>query len=174
MSHIHAMTQNARGTEAFAAIDFTSGYSQLSSKQDSQHLNASMTSDGVMQTIKTTQGGCTCVTCVETCYSVLWEYLFAWLDDFIIFHRTEDALLRVLQNFFELSLQKNVIVSLLKLTCFSKEIKWWGRKIDASKNILDPAKYARIYDANELHKAGELCQYVHGLTWMRFSIPRFS
>lgn len=47
-----------QGAQAFAAIDLTSGYWKLSMDQDSLHLRAFGTLDGVVQPIRTTQVGC--------------------------------------------------------------------------------------------------------------------
>lgn len=56
--HIDAVLQDMRGAEAFAAIDFTSGYWQLRMHPDSQHSHALMTPDGVMLPTGTMQGKC--------------------------------------------------------------------------------------------------------------------
>lgn len=107
-------------------------------------------------------------------YSDLRENLLAWLDDFALSDCTEDGLLRILRRTFELSLKHNLTIILSKSTLFPKEIQWWGRKTDASEVIMDPSNYQQIHDAEETRTAGELCQYVHCIAWMRSAIPRYS
>lgn len=58
MPHIDVVLQEVRGSEAFEAMDFTSGYWQLPMDPDSQPLHAFMTHNGVMQPTRITIGGC--------------------------------------------------------------------------------------------------------------------
>lgn len=58
MPQIEAELSDMRGADAFASIDFCSGYWQLPLHVDSQPLHSFMTTDGVLQPTRTTQGGC--------------------------------------------------------------------------------------------------------------------
>lgn len=178
MPHIDAVLQDVRGSEAFAAIDFTSGYWQLPMDPDSQPLHSFMTPDGVMQPTRTTQGGCNSAAnfqaCVEPCFSELRENLLAWLDDFALHNQTEHGLLRVISRFLDICAEYRLVVSLPKSTFFAKEIRWCGRIIDATGVTMDPENYEGIRNASEPSNAAELCQYVHCAAWMSNAIPRFA
>lgn len=58
MPNIEAELNDTRGSKAFAAIDFCSGYWQAPLHPESQPLFAFMTPDGVVMPTRTTQGGC--------------------------------------------------------------------------------------------------------------------
>lgn len=80
----------------------------------------------------------------------------------------------MLRKFFELFLDQNIVISLVKSTFFTKEIKWCGENIDSSGITLDTSNYERISDVIEAHTAGELCQFVQCISWMRSAVPRLS
>lgn len=125
MPHIDVVLQGVRGAQAFAAIEFTFGYLQLSMHPDRQYLHAFMTPNSVMQPTRTTQGGCNTasnfLSCVEPCYSGLREHLLDWLDDFALFERTKNGLFCVLERFLQLSADHNLFIALPKSTFFCKK-----------------------------------------------------
>lgn len=57
MPHIDASLAEIGGATLFAGIDFCSGYWQLPLHGDSQHYHAFMTVNGIVQPMRTTQGG---------------------------------------------------------------------------------------------------------------------
>ena len=178
MPHIDAVLSELRGATVFAGIDFCSGYWQLPLHPESQHLHAFMTPNGVVQPTRTTQGGCNSAAnfqaSVEPCFASIRKHILAWLDDFAIHGKTELELLEVLQAFFDICRDRNLIVSLPKSTLFAKSIRWCGRYIDTNGVRMDPANFSALINASEPVNAAELSQYVHALTWMANVIPRFA
>lgn len=69
-----------------------------------------MSSDGILQPTRTTQGGCNCdanfQVCVEPCYENLRDHLLAWIDDFALYANDESQILDVLEELFRISQQK--------------------------------------------------------------------
>ncbi len=65
-----------------------------------------MTPDGVFMPTRTTQGGCNYAANfqekVEKCFVELKESVKAWFDDFMLYIRDEEHLLRILRRFFEI------------------------------------------------------------------------
>lgn len=145
---------------------------------ESEHLHAFKTSDGVMQPTHTAQGGCNSAAnfldCVEPCFAELRAHMLAWLDSFSLHAKDEKGLLEVLERFMSIFEEQNMVVSLLKSTLFSKNLKWCGRVIDSHGVRLDPSNFSGMRDADESMMASELCQYLYFLTWMRNAIQRFS
>lgn len=72
---------------------------------------------------------------VPNCFSELEESFKVWLDDYILFTKSENELLKNLCRFFELCRDRNLIMSLTKLWFFLNEAKWCGR-ISNEKGIL--------------------------------------
>lgn len=146
--------------------------------EQSQHLHAFMSADGVVQPTRTTQGGCNSASnfqqCVEPCFAELRENLLAWLDDFVLQNREEDALLDTLQRFMEICASRNLVVSITKSRFFASQVKWCGRIINSENVRLDPSSISGLRNAHEPITAAELCQYLHAATWMANAIPRFA
>ncbi len=71
---------------------------------------------------RTTQGGCNSAENfeekVEQCFLELKDSLKPWLDDFMLYARDEEHLLRILRRFFEVCRTRRVIVSLPKSEFF--------------------------------------------------------
>lgn len=178
MPHIDSVLSDVRGAGAFATMDFCSGYWQLPLHEDSQHLHAFMTPDGVMQPTRTTQGGCNSAAnfqaCVEPCFSELRENLLAWLDDFALHGRTETDVMNTIARFLAICRQHNLVISLPKSTFFATSIRWCGRILDAKGVRMNPENYEGVRDAQEPQTASELCQYLHCMAWMASSIPLFA
>lgn len=178
MPHIDAVLTELQGARAFANIDFCSGYWQLPLHEDSQHLFSFMTTNGVVQPTRTTQGGCNSApnfqACVEPCFQQLRKHILAWLDDFIVHEVEEEKLLNVLEVFFAICVERNLVISIAKSRFFTRTVKWCGRVIDKAGITLDPACISGLTDMKTPRTAAELCQYVHAMTWMANSIPRFA
>ena len=178
MPNIEAELADARGAKAFAAIDFCSGYWQAPLHPDSQPLFAFMTPEGVVMPTRTTQGGTNSAANfqekVAECFAELRENFKAWIDDFIIFAKDEKHLLHILRRFFEICRSRNLIVSLLKSDFFLTEATWCGRIIDANGVRFNPSNLSGLKNCEFPRNAGELCEYVHGVSWISTSIPRFA
>ncbi len=108
--HIDTVLSDLRGAQAFATIDFCSGYWQLPLHENSRPLHAFMTTDGIVQPNRTTQESCNSAAnfqaCVEPCFTGLRQNLLDWLDDFAIYAEDEVSLLTVLRRFLTICREK--------------------------------------------------------------------
>ncbi len=158
------------------ALTFCSGYWQLPLHPESQPLFAFMTPVGVVMPTRTTQGACNFAANfqekVEQCFLELKDNLKAWLDDFMLYARDEEHLLRILRRFFEIC--RRLIVSFPKSDCFLNEVLWCGRLIDKHGVRFNLSNISALKDAEPPCSAAELCEYVHGLSWISNSISRFA
>ncbi len=98
----------------------------------------------------------------------------AWIDDFMLYVRDEEHLLRILRRFFEICRTRRFIVSLQKSNFFLDEVSWCGRLIDKGGVLLNPNNISGLKDSEPPRTAAELCEHVHGLSWISNSIPRFA
>ena len=178
MPNIDADLAETRGATVFAGIDFCSSYWQASLHQESQRLFAFMTPDGVVMPTRTPQGACNSAANfqekIEQCFADLRDNFRAWLDDYFIFAMNEEELLRILRRFFEICRDRNLIVSLPKSSFFLEEVTWCGRLIDASGVRFNPKNLSGLQHCDSPQSAAELSEYVHSVTWVSSSIPRFA
>lgn len=178
MPNIDAELSDARGAAAFAGIDFCSGYWQAPLHPDSQPLFAFMTPDGVVMPTRTTQGGCNSTANfqekIEQCFMELRENFKAWLDDFMLFAKNEDQMLKILRRFFEICRNRRLIVSLPKSDFYLKEVLWCGRLINKDGVKFNPKNLSGLQNCDNPRTASELCEFVHGVSWISSTIPRFA
>lgn len=178
MPNIEVELADVKGSTAFASIDFCSGYWQAPLHPDSQPLFSFMTPNGVVMPTRTTQGGTNSAANfqekVSECFAELREDFKAWIDDFMIYARDEAHLLRILRTFFKICRKHRLIVSLPKSDFYRKESEWCGRIIDAKGIRFNPKNISGLQDCDPPRTAGELCEYVHGISWISASIPRFA
>lgn len=175
MPHIDSELADLLGCLFFAEIDFCSSYWQLPLAEICQAFFAIMTPRGVVQPTRTTQGGCNSAAnfqqVVEPCFAALRDNLKAWLDDFILYSRSEEGHLQLLRSFLEICRERNLKISLPKTVFFAQEIKWCGRLIDGKGFSYDPANWEALKSTSLPINASELCQFVHGASWVSASIP---
>lgn len=175
LPHIDSELHDVRGSRIFASIDFCSGYWQLPLIEESQQLYSFMTPHGVVQPTRTTQGGCNSAANfqqhVEPRFAELRDNLKAWLDDFLLYSKTELDHLSILRRFFDICRKRNLFISLKKTAFFSNSIKWCGRIIDSDGYRMEPANWETLRTASVPMTADELCQFVHGAIWVSETIP---
>ncbi|MEM1369511.1 MAG: reverse transcriptase family protein, partial [Cyanobacteria bacterium P01_H01_bin.15] len=178
MPNIDAELVDTRKAKRFALIDFCSSFWQAPLDPDSQAFYAFMAANGVVMPTRTPQGGCNSAANfqekVEPCFIELRDHYKAWLDDFLIFAESEDQLLQILRRFFEICRTRRLIISLPKSEFFLTKAQWCGRIIDEHGVRFNPKNISGIMNSNAPLTAGELCEYVHAVSWMSSSIPRFS
>lgn len=178
MPNIEAELADARGSTAFASIDFCSGYWQAPLHPDSQPLFAFLTPHGVVMPTRTTQGGTNSAGNFQEkladCFVELQDNFKAWLDDFMLFAEDEAHLFKLLHRFLEICRFRNLFVSLPKSSFFLREAAWCGRIIDADGVRFNPSNLSGLQNCDLPRTAAELCEYVHGISWIATSIPRFA
>ena len=92
----------------------------------------------------------------------------------MLYARDEEHLLCLLRRFFEICRTRRLIVSLPKSDFFLNEVPWCSRLIDKHGVRFNPSNISGLKDAEPPCTAAELSEYVHGLSWISNSIPRFA
>ena len=148
MPDINNELSDVNDSKCFPGIDFCSGYWQLPMEENSQPLHAVMTSRGVVQPTRTTQGAINSAANfqqkVEPCFSDLRDNFKAWIDDFLLYTKDEKQMMALLRRFFEICCERNLVISLPKSKNFSNSIKWCGRIIDGDGYRYDPANFEAL------------------------------
>lgn len=116
-------------------------------------LHALVTTEGVVEPMRTAQGGCISAAnlqaCVEPSFSEIRKHLLVWLDDFDAHADDAAQLLVVLEKFFAICRERNLKVSIPKSTFFAMAIKWCGRILDYGGVTMDPEMYNSLLTAEE-------------------------
>ena len=178
MPNIEAELHDTRHATVFCLIDFCSGYWQAPLHPDSQRLFAFMTPEGVVMPTRTPQGGCNSAANfpekIGECFSELRDHIKAWIDDYMLFARDENELLKILRRFFEICRERNLFISLPKSSFFLRKVTWCGRVISESGIRFNPKNFSGLENCDTPRTAAEICQYVHCITWVSMNIPKFA
>lgn len=137
-----------------------------------------MTTKGIVQPTSTTQCGCNSAqkfqACVEPFFEEFLKQTLAWIDEFFIHSNSKDSLLDVLERFFHICTNHNLVISISESRFFTKMVKSCGLILDYHGVKLDLASIKGLLNASSPRTTDKLCQYVHAMTWMGNSIPRFA
>lgn len=178
MPNIRAELAEARRVKAFIAIDLCIGYREAPLHRDSQPLSAFMIPDSVVMPIRTTQGGTDSAVDLQErvadCFAELRENFEASIDDFILFAKNEEHLLQILRRFFAICRNQSAVLGFSMSEFFPAEATWCGRTIDVEGVRFIPKTLSGLRNCDILRSAGELCQYVNGVSLISSSIPRFA
>lgn len=177
MPHLDREMQDFSGSTCFACLEFCSGYWQLPLHPDSFSACGFICPDGVYSSTRVLQG-LTNATAhfqskVEPFFAELIANMKAWLDDFNLHSRDERTILALLERFFEICSEHNLILSAKKCVFFTNEIKWCGRVVNMDGFSMDQSKSEALAAIEKPQSAGELCEFIHCLHWMSISIPNF-
>ena len=88
--------------------------------------------------------------------------------------KTDFELLGLLRRFFEICRKRRLVISLPKSDFFPTTVTWCGSLIDKDGITFNPQNLSGMRDASVPHTAAELCEYVHGVSCISTSIPRFA
>ena len=92
----------------------------------------------------------------------------------MLYARDEEHLQYLLRRLFQICRTRRLIVSLPKSDFFLNKFPWCDRLIDKHGVCFNASNISGLKDAEPPCTAAELCEYVHGLSWISNSIPRFA
>lgn len=75
-------------------------------------------------------------------------------------------MLTLLQRFFQICTQRNLVITLPKSNIFAKWINWSGRINDGDGYCYGPATYEALKSTVEPTNAADSCQLINASTWM--------
>lgn len=107
-------------------------------------------------------------------FGFIGHYLKAWLDDFILYAKTEEELMQVIDNFLEIWGTKNLNFSAKTSSLFAKLVKWCDMIISEAGTNMDPRNLDGLLKVTTPKTSGEVPQFVQCAKWMVQCIPEFS
>ena len=181
MPHLDVEMSKLAGSSIYATFDLSSGYWQLELKDSSQECQSFITPDGVFTPTRVLHGTTNAVVHLQSAMQgvllsqpQLAESLLVWLDDCLLYSKTEEEHLKYLRMFFQLCRDYNLKLNPLKCRLFAKEINWCGRVLSSTGIRFDPRRIQGLKDMKEPSNGSDLQQFVCALNWMRTCIPEFS
>lgn len=90
-------------------------------------------------------------------------------------HAASDGdLTELLEKFLKLCNKRRLYVIISKSTFYLKKTSWCERMIDAKGVWFDPRNVSGLTGKKLPKIAGEVCKFVHGVSWLSTAIPKFS
>ena len=88
--------------------------------------------------------------------------------------KTWEEFLTILTGIFEQLKKNNLKLNIKKTTLCADEALWCGRIVTGSGVTFHPRNYDAMANMEAPRTAGELCQFIAGLTWMATGLPRLA
>lgn len=139
------------GMKYFSKLDFTSGYHQCRIAEEDIHKTAFRTRYGHYEFRVLPFGLCNApATFQRLMHDIFWEFLdkfvVIYLDDIIVYSKTEDEHLQHLQQVFEVIQRHELYIQPEKCAFFTERIDFLGHFISAEGIEMDPKKVEAVKD----------------------------
>ena len=180
LPRIDEVLQRLSGARFFGSLDLTSGYWQMPIHKDSQKYMGFNTPFGVFNFTRLIMGckvsGAWFQKQLEKVLGddLLSRGVIAYLDDLLIFAKSEDDYLRIIKEVVERLSAANFKIKLSKSTFMAKETVWCGHRIHAGGSEPDGTKIKGLLRIPEPTNVAQLVEFVAAAGWMWKSIPNFA
>jgi hypothetical protein len=105
---------------------------------------------------------------------MLYESVLLWIDDILVYAKTESQLLDNLEEVFYRSDGRGIKLSAERCNFLAREVRWCGRVVSESGTRFDPDLIQELIEMEEHKNAGELQQFICAMGWLRSAIPAFT
>ena len=145
MPVLEIVLQYVQGCRYFATFDLFKGFWQFPLHEDSQEYFSFATDSGVFTPTRVMQGSADGVAaCQSAMQQVLGDLLYngclLWLDDVLIYAKTEAELVSLVAKFLARVAEYGVKLNPAKCDLFLTEVKWCGKLISYDGVRYDPAR----------------------------------
>ncbi|KAH9086373.1 hypothetical protein LEN26_020136, partial [Aphanomyces euteiches] len=106
--------------------------------------------------------------------SLLYKNMLVWIDDVLIYAKTYEEYMDVLEKFLSKMEEKNLKLNPQKCELFQRQVKWCGRLIDGHGVKQDPEWIKALNELPYPTNAGELQQFLCATNWIRDSLPYYA
>jgi hypothetical protein len=97
-----------------------------------------------------------------------------WLDDCLLYTKTEDDSLETLNFFFKKCQKHGLKLHASKCVLFATTVRYCGRLITKDGVRFEPKNMEALQTMQETQNGADLVQYVAAVNWMRSAIPNYS
>ncbi len=173
------ITQHLKGSKYFGSADALKGYFQMMLQESCRHLTAFVTPVGAYEYCCCPMGQVNSAAHYQRCMQgllgdLIYNGILQYLDDTLLYGKTEDELLSLWEKLFTILLKYNVKLHPSKVVLFSTHVTWGGK--DVSEQGVRPSE-KRLRTVRELvtpANLGDLMSFVYGAAWFRNHIPYFA
>ena len=167
------------GAKFFASLDLIRGFWQFPIAEESRRFWSFITHHGQFEFSRVVMGGKNSAgyfkkTMQKVLETLLFICVLIYIDDVLVFAKTEDAFVQALGNVFEQLRVHNIFLKPQKCTLFAARLIWCGHVIDATGIAINPTFAARILDLPRPSNAAELPQFIASCNWIRGKLPRYA
>lgn len=173
--------ESVKDAIVLATFDLIKGFWQLPVTKESGEILSFMVGDDVVTPTRVMQGHVESAlyfqSIMRECLAetgLLAKNLLVWIDDILMYAKSVDEYLDVLERFLSKMDEKNLKLNPKKCTLFKTSIKWCGRIIDGHGVRHDPERIEAISSIPYPKTAGQLQQYLCATNWLRESIVEYA
>ncbi len=107
-------------------------------------------------------------------FAAVQDSLAVYLDDHLLFSRTKEGWLKVVEQYLRICRQRGLKLSPKKAELYATEVKWVGRRITKEGILYEPRKLQTLQNMPLPQNGAELQQLLSAANWMRLSIPNYT
>ncbi len=167
------------GNRYFTKMDIRSGYYNIEIEERDKEKTAFSTPFGLFEYNRMVQGAKTSAATFQRCMEnvlkpLLYEGCIAFLDDVIIYSKTVEEHLEILDQALKLMQKAGLKIHPGKCTILAKEILYLGHTITEHGIQANPEKTACLTDWPQIRTVKDLMSFLGFCGYFRRHIPHFS
>ena len=179
LPRIDATLDSLGGAEWFTTLDLLSGYWQVALSKDAQLKSAFCTPNGLFQWKVMPFGLCNAPATFERLMETVlrglhWESCLVYLDDVIIFGKTEEQLLQRMDTVFSRLTNAGLKLKPSKCRLFQKEVDYLGHIVSPTGIRIAPAALAALSDWPIPRNVRDVRSFVTYAAYYRRYIPGYA
>ncbi len=177
--NIQLIIDSLHGAKFFSTLDLLSGYWQIEIEEKHKYKTAFICEYGLYEFNRMPFGLCNAPGTFQremnnVLQDVLYDFVLVYLDDIIVFSKTEDAHIRHLRTVFDLLAKEGLKLKLSKCDFFKTKIKYLGHIITAKGFHPDTSKIVSITNYPEPQNVKQLMSFLGLVNYYRKFVRRFA
>ena len=168
--------KNIQGAKYFFGADFLKGFWQCPIAEQSRHYFSFMTPKGVYMPLRIPQGAVDSPIYFHSQISHIFKDLIEekkmilWIDDVLLFAKTWDEYLALVERFLKRCEVKHLQVNIKKTSLAASQVTFCGRDISGTGIKYQARNTESFKNMSCPTEAGQLSQFLMGINWMRASL----
>ena len=179
LPNLAEIVQLLLGMKCFAKGDGCKGYRQFLVAQLCRHLTGFSSPLGAFEHMRVPMGLKIAAAYYQRCIhtilgDLLYECVLQYLDDTLVYARSETELLDNLEKMFKRFMQFNLKLHPGKFVLYATELTWGGKTVDGDGVRPSERRLAAIRNMPEPETLAEMMSFVYGVAWFRGHLMRFA